>query len=200
MSEKLLIATGNRGKFNEISEVLHDLPYDLLSLADLKGDIEQVEETGETHEANARLKANQFYCHTGWMTLGEDSGLEVDALKNELGLHTRRWGAGHDASDEEWLNFFLKRMEMFPGQERTARFVCVAVLMTVDGKETVFEGEARGTITHEPQGPILPGLPLSSVFRPEGFDRVYAALSPVEKAQISHRGLVALKVKDFLIG
>ena len=106
------------------------------------------------------------------MTLGEDSGLEVKALKNELGLHTRRWGAGHEATDEAWLDFFLKRMEAFPENRRDARFVCVAVLMMPDGREHVFEGEAHGVITHAPEAPLLPGLPLSSVFRPSGFDRV----------------------------
>ena len=91
-------------------------------------------------------------------------------------------------------------MEGFRENRRDARFVCVAVLMMPDGREYVFEGEARGVITHAPEAPLLPGLPLSSVFRPLGFDRVYAALTPAEKAKISHRGLAMGKVRSFLLG
>ena len=118
--DKFLIATGNQGKFGEIFDVLQQLPCEVVSLADLEGEVVQVEEDGQTHEENARLKARYFWEQTGWMTLGEDSGLEVDALKGELGLHTRRWGAGHDASDEEWLDYFLKRMDSVPDEERMA--------------------------------------------------------------------------------
>jgi XTP/dITP diphosphohydrolase len=133
------------------------------------------------------------------MTLGEDSGLEVDALKGELGLHTRRWGAGHDAPDEEWLSYFLKRMESVPDENRTARFICLAVLMMPDGTEYVFEGEVKGTIMREQQAPILPGLPLSSVFLSDGADCVYAALAKEKKAQVSHRGHAVGQVNDFLL-
>lgn len=205
-AKPFLIATGNPGKFAEIREVLSGLPYELLSLTDLAGRgfgqaVEQVEETGTTHEENALLKARHFFAKTGWMTLGEDSGLEVDTLQGELGLNTRRWGAGTDASDEEWLEYFLKRMAEFPEEQRTARFVCVAALALPSGRqmeEVIFFGEARGTIVLKPEAPILPGLPLSSVFKPDGFDRVYAALTPHEKSQISHRGLAVGKVRGFL--
>ena len=204
----LLIATGNPGKFSEIREALQGVPYELRSLSDLPrygfGEgAAQVEETGSTHEENALLKARHFFGKTGWMTLGEDSGLEVDALQGELGLNTRRWGAtaiagqaGSDASDEEWLDYFLKRMAEFPEAQRMARFVCVAALVVPE--QYVFYGEARGVIVLKPEAPILPGLPLSSVFKPEGFDRVYAALTPHEKSQISHRGLAVGKVREFL--
>lgn len=213
-----LIATGNPGKFSEIREALQGVPYELHSLSDLsrygfgEGAV-QVEETGSTHEENALLKARHFFDKTGWMTLGEDSGLEVDVLKGELGLNTRRWGAiplgggqaGGDVSDEQWLDYFLKRMAEFPAAQRTARFVCVAALVTPaksggGAVENLFYGEARGTIVLQPEAAILPGLPLSSVFKPEGFDRVYAALTPHEKSQISHRGLAVGKVRKILEG
>ena len=94
--KNFLIATGNIGKFGEIAAVLQDLPYKLKSLQDLSQN-SQVEENGKTHDENAFLKARNFFKKTGWMTMGEDSGLEVDALKGELGLHTRRFGAGEEA-------------------------------------------------------------------------------------------------------
>lgn len=200
MLTPFLIATSNLGKFNEIRNGLEGLPFKFLSLADFSPKLKQVDETGETHEENARQKAAAFFGQTGMMTLGEDSGLEVDALKGELGLHTRRWGAGADVSDEEWLRFFLNRMKDVPLAQRTARFVCCAVFKPASQEEHVFWGETRGTLTFEPQAPFLPGLPLSSVFKPEGFDRVYAALSTQEKNQISHRGLAVGKVRRFLEG
>lgn len=194
-----LIATANLGKFKEIATTLESLPYQFLSLRDLGMEGRQVAETGATHEENARLKADFFYQKTGYLTLGEDSGLEVEALKGELGLHTRRFGAGEKASDEEWLHVFLERMKKIPPHKRQARFVCVMVLKKPPtGEKLVFEGEARGHIVLEPEAPILPGLPLSSVFKPDGFDRVYAALTHDEKNQISHRGLAAGKVVKFL--
>lgn len=204
----LLIATRNPGKFVEIGAALKGVSYEIRSLSDLPrfgfGEVPgQVEETGVTHEENALLKARYFFDATGWTTLGEDSGLEVDALRGELGLYTRRWGAGPDASDEEWLTHFLNRMAEFPESRRTARFVCVAALVLPKGDESTVEehlffGEARGMIVLKPEAPLLPGLPLSSVFKPEGFDRVYAALTPQEKLQISHRGLAVGKVRHFL--
>jgi XTP/dITP diphosphohydrolase len=195
---KFLIATGNIGKFGEISAVFKDLPYELLSLRDL-GDALQVEENGVTHDENAFIKARAFFKQTAHMTLGEDSGLEVDALKGELGLYTRRFGAGEKASDEEWLKVFLERMSEFPDEKRGARFVCSAALILENGEEHLFHGVAEGVITHAPEAKILPGLPLSSVFKPKGYDRVYAALTKNEKAEISHRGLAIGKVREFLI-
>lgn len=194
-----LIATANLGKFKEIAAAMEALPYQFLSLRDLGLEGQQVEENGVTHRENARLKADFFYQKTSYLTLGEDSGLEVEALKGELGLHTRRFGAGEKASDEEWLCVFLERMKKVSPEKRNARFVCVMVLKTPPtGQEFVFEGEARGQIVFEPEAPILRGLPLSSVFKPDGFDRVYAALTHDEKNQISHRGLAAGKVVRFL--
>ncbi|MFA6436431.1 MAG: non-canonical purine NTP pyrophosphatase, partial [Candidatus Gracilibacteria bacterium] len=98
------------------------------------------------------------------------------------------------------LRVFLERMKEIVPEKRKARFVCTMVLKTFPkGEEFVFEGEARGFIVLGPEAPILPGLPLSSVFKPEGFDRVYAALTHDEKNQISHRGLAAGKVAEFLL-
>ena len=191
-----LIATGNPGKFNEITSILGELPYEFLSIKDLEGVESQVEEHGTTHDENALIKARHFFNEKGYVTLGEDSGIEVAALKDELGLHTRRWGAGANASDEEWLDFFMKRMER--ESNRAARFVCSAALILEDGSEHLFHGEARGAITRDVEAPILPGLPLSSVFKVEGYDCVYAGMSKMQKAEVSHRGWAISKVKSFL--
>jgi len=115
-------------------------------------------------------------------------------------LQTRRWGAGASASDEEWLEYFMREMEKKASDDdlRGAKFVCSACFLG-DGIVEYFEGETFGKIVYEKQAEILSGLPLSSVFLPDGYDKVYAALSREEKNAISHRGRAMNKVKDFLI-
>lgn len=195
---KLLIGTSNPGKFTEIKAVLDDLPLNLLMPTDLEI-YEDVHESGQTYLENATLKAKFFYQKSGLNTLGEDSGLVVEALKDQLGVHTRRWGAGAQASDQEWLDFFMKTMQSFPNPEqRKAKFISQMVLV-IDDIEYRFYGETEGFITHTQEAPIYKGLPLSSVFKPVGFDQVYVALGEDQKNQISHRGKAIKQVKDFLI-
>lgn len=152
-------------------------------------------------DENALKKARFFASKTGFMTVGEDSGIIVDTLKDELGVKTRRWGAGESALDEEWLEFFMKRMER--EANRAAKFLCSAYL--ADGEDGVFakrgrffRGETRGVIADRIMAAVLPGIPLSSVFIPDGSDKVYAALSLAEKNKVSHRGKVMAELRDFL--
>ena len=196
--QKLLIATSNPGKFVEISLVLSGLGFKLVSLKDLGLNV-TVEEDGDTFKENAYKKARHFYDLTGILTLAEDSGISVAALKGELGVKTRRFGAGENASDEEWLDFFMKRME--GAQNREASFVCSACLLGEafhKDIEEFFEGETGGRIAEKLLAPISPGIPLSSCFIPEGFDKAYANLDVAEKNKISHRGKAMAKVKEFL--
>ncbi len=180
----ILIATKNPGKFKEISELMSALEANFYSLSDLGID-EDFEETGETFEENAVGKARFFGERAGMMTVADDSGIFINALADELGLKTRRWGAGAEASDEEWLEFFMQRM--VEEEDRMAKFVCAAAVVSVDG-EHVFFSETPGLISMEVEAPIKVGIPLSSVFKPEGYDRVYSALTQQEKNILSHRG------------
>ena len=123
----------------------------------------------------------------------------VDVLKGELGVKTRRWGKGEKASDQEWVDFFLERMKQFGDGERTAGFICCAALVGPEGKRVVFEGRTEGIITPSLEAPIREGLALSSCFKPNGFDKVYAALSAEEKHGISHRGKALVPIRDFLL-
>lgn len=161
------------------------------------------EENGSSFKENAYIKARHFYDLAGILTLAEDSGILVDALKGELGVKTRRFGAGENASDEEWIDFFMKRMEGV--KNRNAKFVCSACLLgdanpprRGQGIEEFFEGETCGIIAEKLMAPISPGIPLSSCFIPEGFDKAYANLTVAEKNKISHRGKAMAKVKEFL--
>lgn len=183
---KLLLGTTNKGKAIEIRSALTPLACELLTPADL-GIAQDCEEPHETLQDNALFKARFYFERSGGIpTIAEDTGLYVDAVADELGVKTRRWGAGTAASDEEWLAFFLQRMER--EENRSAKFVCALAYVDADGNELLFEGDSRGTITREPRAAYLPGLPVSSVFLPEGYDRVFSELTHEEKNALSHRG------------
>lgn len=190
----LLIATQNPGKFKEICELLASLPVNFVSLEGLDI-VDAFPEHGESFEENALGKARFYSEKSGLATVADDSGIYVEALEGDLGLKTRRWGVGEQASDEEWLDYFLKRMEQ--EKNRRARFVCAAAYVGPLGQR-VFSGESQGTLLKNPQVPVKPGIPLSSVFLPEGYDKVYAALSDAEKNQVSHRGRAFSQVLHFL--
>lgn len=206
--------------------------FEIEFLGDYQVDDGDFVEDGVTHEENARKKAKYYWgkfcgasrvsdggrvCRDGGcgggpvfdFVLGEDSGIYVDALRDELGVQTRRWGAGEMASDEEWLEYFMREMGVrAPAfDQRGAKFVCNACLVGGSSSgggggeifEELFCGETLGHITDQPMAEILPGLPLSSVFLPEGFDKVYAGLSREEKNKISHRGQAVGKVREWLV-
>ena len=193
--KELLIATKNPGKFMEIKEVLGELNLKLLFLKDFDLEDGDFEENGDTFEDNAFLKASYYSKKTGIPAIGEDSGIIVDALPGELGVKTRRWGAGEHASDEEWIDVFFERMN---GKEnRIAHFVCNACF--VDGEERFsVEGDVSGVITDGLCADIVPGIPLSSCFIPNGKDKVFSLLSEQEKNSLSHRGKAFFEMRDFL--
>lgn len=190
----ILIATTNPGKFKEIAEILAPLQREFVSLADL-GITVDFEENEDTFEGNALGKARFFAEQSGLPAVADDSGIIVEALANELGVKTRRWGAGAEATDQEWLDFFMNRMSQ--EEDRRARFVAAAALVTPEG-EQVFLGETHGYITESLEAPIHAGVPLSSVFKPEGSSAVYSALPVEEKNSLSHRGKAFIQLLNHL--
>lgn len=193
---QLLIGTTNKGKLIELGESLAGLDVQIVSPADL-GITESPHETGETFAENALQKALFYRQKSEMPSLADDSGILVEALRRELGIHTRRWGAGPDASDREWIDFFLDRMRH--EKNRRARFVCTLCYIDEAGTEHVFEGICDGVITDELRADYLPGLPISACFLPDGHDRVYSALSVEAKNAISHRGRAMQQFREYLI-
>jgi XTP/dITP diphosphohydrolase len=194
---KLLIATRNPGKFSEIKAMFDALSargVELLSLQDL-AIFEDCVEDGATFQENSFKKARFYSELSGLPTVADDSGLLVNALRGELGVQTRRWGAGENATDEEWLRFFMNRMES--EVDRSAHFVSVASYFDGHSAQS-FVGETRGSIAEHVLAPIKHGIPLSSVFIPEGMDQAYSQLSFEEKARISHRGKAFSQLLAFL--
>lgn len=192
---KILIATKNHGKFEEIRAMLKELSAEFVSLEDA-GITEDFPEDDKSFEKNALGKARFFFEKTGISTVADDSGIFVEALADELGIKTRRWGAGEEASDEEWLEHFMRRMA---GEtNRKAEFVCAAAY--VNGKEEkVFKAETIGEITKIVEVPVKIGIPLSSVFKPSGCEKVFAAISTEEKNSLSHRGKAFSLLKKYLL-
>jgi XTP/dITP diphosphohydrolase len=195
---QLLVGTSNKGKHIEINEVLGDLGFELLSPTDLKISIDP-EETGATFAENALQKARHFFEHGGSIpTIADDSGIIIDALQDELGIYTRRWGAGATATDAEWIEHFLKRMSV--EENKKARFVCNLAYIDPQGEHHIFEGTCSGIITPELEADYLPGLPISACFIPEGFDTVYSAMTIDQKNTISHRGRAVQQLREHLLG
>ncbi|QQR83718.1 non-canonical purine NTP pyrophosphatase [Candidatus Peregrinibacteria bacterium] len=193
---KVLIATHNHGKFKELMEVLEELPFNFVSLND-EHIQEDVEENGHTYEENAIIKAEFFGKLTGLPTIADDSGIVIEALEGELGVKTRRWGAGAKASDKEWLDFFLERMSH--EANKNAHFISVVAFYRPHQETLTFRGECKGVVMNEPETEIEPGIPLSSVFKPTGTDRVFSAMTKDEKNEISHRGIAIKKCYRYLM-
>ena len=171
---KLLIATHNPGKFAESQKLLNSAGIETTSLSDL-GISKDYEETGETYEENAMAKAKFYYNLAKIPTIADDSGLSVDALDGEPGVHSRTW-PGYTATDEELLEMILDKMKDIPKEKRLAQFITVIALF--DGQEEFMaRGEQSGIITDKAESVMDKGLPYSAVFHPMGCDKVFSQLS-----------------------
>ncbi len=194
---RVLLGTRNRGKIQEIEEILFGLPWlELLTYEEVP--FSDVAEEGRSLEENALLKARRISQETGLPVLAEDSGLEVPALEGAPGVRSARF-AGENATDKENI---AKLLSLLQGvSDRRARFRAVVVLHFPEGEELVATGELRGEIALEPRGSS--GFGYDPVFIPEGFSKTLAELGPEVKNEISHRRralerLVALLRETFL--
>lgn len=192
---KLVAATRNRGKLEEIADFLRDLPLEVVSLLDFSG-IPDIEETGATFEENALLKAQMVAAYTGNLTLADDSGLEVDCLRGAPGVYSARF-AGEPASDERNNQKLLKLMEDVPPPERGARFVCVMALVLPDGNRYLARGRCEGMIAREPAG--YKGFGYDPLFYLPQLGKTMAELDLAVKNRISHRARALTEAREILI-
>lgn len=192
--DKLLLATNNQGKVDEYRRLLKDVPLELVSLTDA-GITTVVEETGDSLEENACLKATTLAAESGLLAMADDSGLEVDALGGEPGHLSARY-AGEGASDADRVSYLLSRMKDVPWEKRTARFRCVIAVANPGGEVAMCEGECRGIIALEPKGKH--GFGYDPIFFLPEFGKTMAELPPEIKNQISHRAKAAKKVYRML--
>ncbi len=198
----VLIATTNPGKLREFREMFASVPpARVVSPNDIEVWVE-VAETGSSYEENALLKARALHNALpaemrrgdGVWVLGDDSGLEVDALGGIPGLHSNRW-AGPNTTAAQRNAALLKRLEGVPYERRTARFVCVIAFIEPDGKEHILEGTVEGRIAHESRG--TGGFGYDPLFVLADGRRM-SELPPDEKNRLSHRAVAGLQAVSIL--
>jgi XTP/dITP diphosphohydrolase len=203
---RILVATYSQHKLRELRELLRPQRAALISLPEL-GIADEVQETGATFEANARLKARFYARLSGLPTLADDSGLEVDALGGGPGVRTRRY-AGEAATDDENNAKLLARLDGLPAERRGARYVCVLAL-AVPGAAgprggmplTVTRGTCRGRIAAMAKG--SGGFGYDPIFEPASEPpggRTLGQYAPAEKDAISHRARAARRMAQLLAG
>jgi XTP/dITP diphosphohydrolase len=192
MARTLVIATRNLKKFEEMAAILGGAGTELKAL-DSFGPLEPVAETGDTFEANARIKAAGYARATGQWALADDSGLEVDALGGRPGVQSSRWG-GEEGNDRLNNQALMRALAGTLRQAWTARYRCVMALAAPDGRvAAVTEGTCEGRVTDRPAG--AGGFGYDPYFWLPEYRCTMAELAPDEKNRISHRGraLAAMK-------
>ncbi|MGL5075035.1 MAG: RdgB/HAM1 family non-canonical purine NTP pyrophosphatase [Waterburya sp.] len=176
--KKLIVATGNPGKLKEMQEYLIGLPWQLkLKPADL-----DIEETGATFIANARLKASEVAKSLGEWAIADDSGLAVDALNGAPGLYSARYGK----TDQDRINRLLQ--ELGDADNRQAKFICAVAIASPDGSIALeTEGICPGEILFSPRG--SGGFGYDPIFYVPSQQQTFAEMSGEMKRKISHRGV-----------
>ena len=201
MSNKIVFATNNKNKLTEIRDILGS-QFDIVSLEDI-GCHDDIPETGDTLQANAKQKADYVREHYGLTCFADDTGLEVEALGGEPGIYSARYaaldGAGESHDSEANMTKLLKRLDEAARKSgvdnRKARFRTVISYIS-DTEEVLFEGIVEGHISHERSG--AEGFGYDPIFVPEGYDKSFAELGNDIKNQISHRSRAVKKLADFL--
>jgi len=170
---RLLLATGNPHKAEELAAILGGR-FEVVAVDP------DVDETGETYEANALLKARAVRDATGEVAVGDDSGIEVDHLGGAPGVRSARWAQG------DHIGVLLRALEGVPTGARGCRYVCAAAVARPDGTEDVVRGTVSGAVATGPRG--SGGFGYDPLVVPvEGDGRTFAELAPAEKHAISHR-------------
>jgi XTP/dITP diphosphohydrolase len=177
VSARIFLATGNPHKVEEVQDILGPAWR-------VEGRDPGVEETGETFEENALIKARAVAEATGEVAIADDSGIEIDALGGEPGVRSARW-----AAEGDWIPRVLRELEGVPDERRTCRYVCAAAVVWPGPapREMVVRGTVEGVVAHEPRG--TGGFGYDPVMIPvEGDGRTFAEMTPAEKHALSHRG------------
>ena len=191
---KIVFASRNEGKVKEIENMLEGMDIELVSLKNYKS-VPEIVEDGESFHQNALKKAKTVSEITGETVLADDSGLQVDALGGEPGIHSARY-AGNQASDEENNNKLLAKLKDIPPEKRDAYFCCVLVIYKHDGTYYSFEGKWRGIIIDDRRGDN--GFGYDPIFYVPELKKTAAELPPEVKNKVSHRGQAFSGLKESL--
>lgn len=203
-TRRLLVATTNPGKLREFADLLRPLGYECVQLRDLPS-VPEPDETGATFLANATLKAAAYANAHRLYTLADDSGLEVDALGGEPGVHSAYYAQRNgidtppDRAHRDPANntLLLQKLQGVPDDRRTARFVCVLAVADPGGRILLTaRGTVEGRILHEPRG--RNGFGYDPLFFVPNLGKSAAELAPEEKHAVSHRGNAARTLIELL--
>lgn len=196
--KKIILASNNKHKINEIKELLKDIPIEISSLKDEYINIDVVED-GKTFEENSKKKAVEivnFLKERGdkvFIVMADDSGLEVDYLKGEPGIHSARY-AGEHGNDKKNNEKLLEKLKGVTKDGRAAKFVCQIVLMDSNEKYLSVKGEVKGTILEELSK--TGGFGYDPLFYYEPLNKSFSELTLEEKNKVSHRGIALKKLKN----
>lgn len=196
---EIVIGTGNPGKFREYDVLLAEAGVTLLSPDQVGADGVEIIESGDTFIENAEIKALAYAKATGKFALADDSGLRVDALMGEPGVHSARYG-GPGLDDAGRRQKLLDALRDVPAEARTARFECVIALADPRTMTCLFgHGICQGRIRWEDaDGPE--GFGYDAIFEPDGYDLTFAELSKEIKNRISHRGEAVRQILPIIRG
>ena len=191
---EILIATKNPGKVKEIKNILGDLPLTILTIPE--NDYSHVKEDGRDYFENALKKAKFYGDKYRYVTLADDSGLEIDALNGKPGIYSARF-LGENTPFEQKISEILKMMQN--AKNRKARFKTVAILYLPKSRKIYrAEGIVEGTILTSPQKKEGSGFGYDPIFKPDGFDDSFSMLGEEVKNKISHRCKALKKIKEII--
>jgi XTP/dITP diphosphohydrolase len=191
---KLLLATHNKHKAEEIQAMLRDFGVEVLTL-DAFPQVGEIIEDAETIEGNALKKAKEVFDRTGVPAMADDTGLEVFYLNKAPGVYSSRY-AGPEATYADNCRKLLKSLKGVPPRRRGAQFRCVLALVTPDAPPIFAEGVCPGVITESPRGEA--GFGYDPIFLPDGYRQTFAEMPLDVKNGISHRGRAIQKMKELL--
>lgn len=193
--EKVILASRNKGKLEEIKAILEKFGMETISRDDAGIPTFEVEETGSTFEENSLLKAQAIMDVAHVITIADDSGLEVDALSGAPGIYSARY-AGENCTFEDNNRKLLRELAGVPEEQRGAAFVSVITMLFPNGEKLVARGECRGKILTELRGEE--GFGYDPLFMPEGENRSFAEMTSEEKNRISHRAKSLQILEDMI--
>lgn len=192
---KVVLSTRNPSKAKQIKAMFADLPISILTLAEAGIDGEGIED-GATLQENAFKKA--MFVHqldsSVWV-MSDDTGIFINALGGAPGVNSARW-AGENLATEQITQYTLKQLE--GASDRSATFKTVIAIISPEGNQYFFDGEVGGKILKAPRTKPHPKMPYSSIFVPEGCEKVWAQMSVDEENEISHRSKAFMQAKKFL--
>ncbi len=191
---KIVFATNNKNKLAEIRDMLGS-DFEVLSLNDIDCH-DDIPETSTTLEGNALQKAQYVSKRYGMVVFADDTGLEVDALDGEPGVHSARYAEGTDHDSEANMRKLLQKMENADNRKAQFRTVIALIRHQPDDIVTFFEGKVEGEIIQEKRGDS--GFGYDPIFVPQGYDKTFAELGMEVKNQISHRAKAVEKLVTYL--